>query len=88
MKFVFRVVAAAALAAATLAAVGYVDASAVRDGLTAPGTVLGMAGSVVGPYDVPSGVWAAVSVAGNFIFYTGLWWVLIWVLVRRSAAAQ
>jgi hypothetical protein len=84
----FRILAAAALAGATLAAVGHVDASGVRDGLTAPGAVLGMAGSVVGFYDMPSGAWTAVCMAGNFIFYTGLWWVLIGVLVRRSAAAQ
>jgi hypothetical protein len=83
-----RVVASAALAAATLTAVGQVGASGVRDGLAMPGAVLGMAGSIVGFYDAPSGAWASVCMAGNFSFYTGLWWVLIWILARRSAAAQ
>ena len=84
----FRILTAAALAGATLAALGRVGASGVRDGLTAPGAILGMAGSVVGFYDMPSGAWSVVCIAGNFIFYTGLWWVLTWILVRRSAAAQ
>ncbi len=88
IKALLCLLAAAALGAVTLAIVGYLGPSGVRDGLSMPGAVLGVAGSVVGLYDIPSGTWAAACMIGNLIFYTGLWWTLIWVFVRRNAAAQ
>ncbi len=79
------IVAALALSAGTLVAVGHFTASGMRDGLAMPGAVLAMVGSVVGLYDVPSGPWAAACIAGNFVFYTILWWTVVRVLARRIA---
>ena len=83
-----RVVAAAVLAVLAFFSVGRVLSSNLRDALAMPGGLLDTAGGVVGLYDIPSGAWAGVCLAGNFIFYTGFWWALIWVLGRRRASAQ
>ncbi len=86
-----RMLASGVLSAGTLgaiAALGRLPYSerrvAIVDALSMPGGVLGSLGSLVGGYDVPSGVWAAASIGGNFLFYAFIWWLILTLVVRRS----
>jgi hypothetical protein len=63
-----RIGAAAVLAALAFVSVGRVLSSNLRDALAMPGGLLGTAGGVVGCYDLPSGAWAGVCLAGNLLY--------------------
>jgi hypothetical protein len=53
-----------------------------------PGGIFGSIGAIVGLYDVPSGAWAMVCIAGNFVFYATLWRLLQMIVARVSAKAK
>src|SRR5690349_1235629 len=79
---------AIALAYATLLAVQAVASPGLSDGLAMPGAVIGSAGGIVGLYDIPSGSWAAVCIAGNLLFYSALWWMIISFIARRRRLSR
>jgi uncharacterized membrane protein len=64
---------ACVLGVVTLEVITHLLSSRVSDGLALPGGVIGMLGSLVGLYDIPSGPWAIACVIGNFLFYSVLW---------------
>lgn len=74
---------ACVLSIATLAVIAHLLSSRVSDELALPGAVVGMLGSLVGMYDIPSGPWATVCVIGNFLFYSALWWAALRFAGRR-----
>jgi len=84
----FRMLVAGGLGVATLEVIAHLGTSRISDGLALPGGVVGMLGSIVGLYDTPSGPWAAVCLAGNFLFYAGAWWVLLSLAVRPRHGAS
>jgi hypothetical protein len=78
-----RVLIACVLGIATLEVIARELPSRISDGLALPGAVVGMLGSLVGIYDIPSGPWAIVCMIGNFLFYSVLWWALLSFAKRR-----
>ena len=74
---------ACVLGIATLEVITHLLSSRVSDGLALPGGVIGMLGSLVGLYDIPSGPWAMACVIGNFLFYSALWWAVLRLARRR-----
>jgi hypothetical protein len=81
-------VAAIVLAYTTLIVVHATASPGLRDVLAMPGAVLGSAGGIVGLYDIPSGSWAVVCLAGNLLFYSAVWWLAIYIAARRRRLAH
>jgi len=76
-------VVAIALAYATLLVVHATASPGLNDALAMPGAVLGSAGEIIGLYDIPSVKWAVACIAGNLLFYSAVWWLVIYIIVRR-----
>ena len=70
------------LAYATLFVVRATASPGLSDALAMPGAVLGSIGGIVGLYDIPSGSWAVVCIAGNLLFYSVVWWLVIFFTSR------
>jgi hypothetical protein len=77
-----RAVAAVLLSCGTLYAIGDLAPSGLRDALAMPGGLIGTLGGLVGLYEIPSGPWGAMCLAGNFLIYAVLWWFVAGALVR------
>jgi uncharacterized membrane protein len=71
------------LGIATLEVIAHRLSSRISDELALPGGFVGMVGSLLGFYDIPSGSWAVVCLIGNFLFYAVLWWALLSFAKRR-----
>jgi len=74
--------AAGVLSYVTCYAIGHLAPTGLSDALSIPGALVGKLGGVAGLYDIPSGVWAKVFIAGNFVTYGVVWWIVARLLVR------
>ena len=79
---------ASVLSVSTTYAIRALAPARVGDWLAIPGAIVAMPGGVLGLYDVPSGAWALVCIAGNFVTYAVFWWLIVRLAVRLLGEAH